>query len=52
MLSRSGNVQGLLGNNMIKRQVREDVVIRLMGGLERVHYLLLQRYISIDETIS
>lgn len=43
----NGNVQDLRGNNMIKKLVRGEEVIRLMDGQEHVHYLLQQRYISL-----
>ena len=42
----SGNGQGLLGNSMIKKLVREGEVIHSMDGQEHVHYSLQQKYIE------
>ena len=51
MWCKNGNERDLHGNNMIRKVVREDEVIRLMDGQEHVHYSLPQKYISISKLI-
>ena len=41
----SGSGQALLGNSMIKKQVREEEVTLSMDGQEHVHYSSPQKYI-------